>query len=44
MADLRKMQDPIKMPERKAIEAEGGAFNAKKEAFEAEKEAIKAKK
>lgn len=40
MADLRKMQDPIKMPERKAIEAEGGAFNAKKEAIKAEKEAI----
>lgn len=42
MADLCKMQNPIKMPERKAIEAEEEAFEAEKEAFEAEKEAIKA--
>lgn len=42
MADLCKMQDPIKMPERKAIEAEKEAIEAKKEAIKAENESIEA--
>lgn len=43
MADLCRMQDPIKMPERKkAIEAEKEAFEAEKEAIKAEDESIEA--
>lgn len=44
MTDLCKMQDPIKMPERKAIEAEKEAIEAMRKAFETKEKASKANK
>lgn len=43
MADLCKMQDPIKMPERKAIEAEKEAIKAENEPIEAMRKAFETK-